>query len=362
MNYSVKKTLSSCKGKIANHPSSDTFFNYQFLSNLQKSGCVGKDTGWDPKYFVHQNDSVIPFYEKHNSQGEFVFDYSWANAYFRYGMRYYPKIVLSVPFTPVVGNRIFCDDNGSGSVALAEFKKFIDKEDFSSIHALYVSNDQREIFKENGFIERFDCNFKWKNDQYDTFDDYLGKLKSRYRKNIQKERGSIVSEGITFNLIEKPSQEIWEEFYLFYALTYVRRGQQPYLNLNFFKQIKESGTSILFAELGGEKIAAALFFLSEDTLYGRYWGAKVDIDFLHFETCYYQGIDLAIQKKAKFFDPGIQGQHKLKRGFEPVLNRSFHWIKNEEFKKAITNFCVEEAQHINKYYLGAKKSLPFKNE
>ena len=113
---------------------------------------------------------------------------------------------------------------------------------------------------------------------------------------------------------------------------------------------------------GGEKIAAALFFLSEDTLYGRYWGAKVDIDFLHFETCYYQGIDLAIQKKAKFFDPGIQGQHKLKRGFEPVLNRSFHWIKNEEFKKAITNFCVEEAQHINKYYLGAKKSLPFKNE
>ena len=281
MNYSVKKTLSSCKGKIANHPSSDTFFNYQFLSNLQKSGCVGKDTGWDPKYFVHQNDSVIPFYEKHNSQGEFVFDYSWANAYFRYGMRYYPKIVLSVPFTPVVGNRIFCDDNGSGSVALAEFKKFIDKEDFSSIHALYVSNDQREIFKENGFIERFDCNFKWKNDQYDTFDDYLGKLKSRYRKNIQKERGSIVSEGITFNLIEKPSQEIWEEFYLFYALTYVRRGQQPYLNLNFFKQIKESGTSILFAESGGEKIAAALFFLSEDTLYGRYWGAKVDIDFLH---------------------------------------------------------------------------------
>ena len=362
MSFLIRDTLAECKDKVKNHQCSDPFFNYQFLSALQEADCLSKQSGWQANYFHHKNNSVVPFYEKNNSQGEFVFDYSWANAYFRYGMQYYPKIVLSVPFTPIEGNRIFCKDNEDGKETLKDFVKYINEGKFSSIHALFVSENQREIFSGENFIERTDCNYKWVNYGYKTFDDYLQKLKSRYRKNILKERNEIKNSNIFFELVENPKNQTWEEFYLFYALTYVRRGQQPYLNLDFFRKLSGTQPLVLFAKKNDEKIAAALFFVSNDTLYGRYWGSKDDIDYLHFETCYYQGIELAIKKNVSFFDPGIQGQHKLKRGFEPVLNKSYHWIKNEEFRKAISNFCKDESKHINQYYLNAKNALPLKNE
>ena len=360
MNFSVEKSCRHHKDAINKLSKGNVFFNFDFLHALEQSKCLNPKTGWAANSFKHSNGSVIPYYQKDNSQGEFVFDYAWANAYYKNGVRYYPKIVLSVPFTPVEGERIFCSNDENGQEALQDFTQYISEQNYSSIHALYVEQEHSNPFINNDFIERIDCNYRWLNHNYSTFEDYLENLKSRYRKNILKERAAIQSKGIEFITNDSPTSEEWEEFYLFYALTYVRRGQNPYLNLDFFKQINSLKPIIISAVRGKEKIAAALFFIKKNNLYGRYWGAKEDINFLHFETCYYQGIELAIKKGLKSFDPGIQGQHKLKRGFEPVLNRSFHWIKHPEFRKAISNYCKEEGRHVLEYFDNAKKQLPFK--
>ena len=362
MTYSIKKNCKQLKTTISqNQKEEDIFFSFEFLSALEESDCLDADSGWTPNYLVHETDTVIPFYEKENSHGEFVFDYAWANAYFRYGQRYYPKLVMSVPFTPVDGNRIFSKSNKDGMSALNSLVDYTRQNDFSSLHALFVAKEQRDIFSSQEFIERNDCNFIWKNQSYSDFDDFLEALSSRHRKNIKKERKYINSLGIEFEIVKNIKKEDWDDFYLFYALTYVKRGQKPYLNENFFLKLSSLKPQIIFAHKGGYRIAAALFFNNKDTLYGRYWGAKEEINYLHFEMCYYQGIELAIKQKNQNFDPGIQGHHKLKRGFEPIINTSFHWIKNSEFRKAIRKFCDEESKNIFQYFEQSKKYLPFKN-
>ena len=206
MTYSIKKNCKQLKTTISqNQKKEDIFFSFEFLSALEESDCLDADSGWTPNYLVHETDAVIPFYEKENSHGEFVFDYAWANAYFRYGQRYYPKLVMSVPFTPVDGNRIFSKSNKDGMSALNSLVDYTRQNDFSSLHALFVAKEQRDIFSSQEFIERNDCNFVWKNQSYSDFDYFLEALSSRHRKNINKERKYINSLVIEFEIVKNLS-------------------------------------------------------------------------------------------------------------------------------------------------------------
>lgn len=360
MGYTIEKNSKNLSDLFIKDQS-DPFFSYEFLNSLEKNNCLDEDSGWSANYFHHKNNSFIPFYEKNNSQGEFVFDYSWANAFHNHGRHYYPKLVMSIPFTPVEGNRIYADDDDKAIEALQDLRKFSDENNYSSLHALFVGQEQRNIFKELDFIERLDCNYVWQNKNYLSFDDFLNSLTSRHRKNIKKERDYIKKLNIEFQVIENITNEDWNDFYLFYSITYAVRGQRPYLTSAFFKDLKSLKPIILFAHKGGQRIAAALFFQKNTKLYGRYWGARENINFLHFEACYYQGIELAIKRECLTFDPGIQGHHKLKRGFEPVINTSYHWIAEKAFRDAIGDFCAKEAQHIHSYFEDSKKYLPYKH-
>lgn len=361
MSFTVENSIESAKQIFKSCPSEDPFSSYDFLDALDKTNCLDADSGWNTKCLNHDNGSAIPFYEKLNSQGEFVFDYAWANTYFRYGQPYYPKLVMSVPFTPVDGKRIVGPDDNANSEALNSLVSHTEDQGYSSLHALYVDKSQREIFKSKNFIERLDCNYKWVNKSYADFECFLSQLTSRHRKNIKKERAYIQKLNIEFEYVTKITQQDWHEFYLFYAMTYAVRGQRPYLTAEFFKKLEKLNPLIVFAHKKGQRIAASLFFQFKDKLYGRYWGTKEHINFLHFECCYYQGIEIAIKNKCMAFDPGIQGHHKLKRGFEPVINTSYHWIVDERFRDAISKYCETESNHIKEYFEQSKEYLPFKN-
>ena len=361
MSFSIESNLDNTKDIFLKHHSGDPFSSHNFLDSLQKTNCLDNDSGWKPQCLIHDNGAAIPFYEKTNSQGEFVFDYAWANTYFRYGQNYYPKLVMSVPFTPVDGKRIIGPSHEAKAEALNSLISHTETNEYSSLHALFVEEEQRKVFKEHKFIERLDCNYKWINKGYNEFADFLSVLSSRHRKNMLKERNYIDSLNIEFEYKEQISESDWQEFYLFYSITYAVRGQRPYLTSNFFHKLKNLNPIIVFAHKGGQRIAASLFFEHEKKLFGRYWGAKEPINFLHFEACYYQGIELAIKRNCSEFDPGIQGHHKLKRGFEPVLNTSYHWIVDERFREAISNYCLTESEHIKDYFIKSKDYLPFKN-
>ena len=237
MGYTIEKNSKNLSDLFIKDQS-DPFFSYEFLNSLEKNNCLDEDSGWSANYFHHKNNSFIPFYEKNNSQGEFVFDYSWANAFHNHGRHYYPKLVMSIPFTPVEGNRIYADDDDKAIEALQDLRKFSDENNYSSLHALFVGQEQRNIFKELDFIERLDCNFVWQNKNYLSFDDFLNSLTSRHRKNIKKERDYIKKLNIEFQVVENITNEDWNDFYLFYSITYAVRGQRPYLTSAFFKDLK----------------------------------------------------------------------------------------------------------------------------
>ena len=260
MSYTVKNRISDLKQQIQKFQTSNPFANYNFLNALEKTDCLNESSGWKAQYLLGKNESFIPFYEKNNSQGEFVFDYAWANAYYRYGMPYYPKIVMSVPFTPVEGKRIFSQNKKDAIDSLKSLTEHARKKDFSSIHALYVEEDEKNVYEEMNFIKRIDCNYRWTNKGYEDFEDFLSKFVSRKRKNIKKERDLIKRMNIKFKKVSNISDTVWDEFYLFYALTYARRGQRPYLTLEFFKELKNLDPIIIFAHKDDYNIAAALFF------------------------------------------------------------------------------------------------------
>jgi|TARA_B100002019_G_scaffold271445_1_gene265864 predicted N-acyltransferase len=361
VSFLIEKNLNTSKKIFDAHHTGDPFSSFDFLNALQETNCLDSDSGWITNCLKHENGTAIPFYEKLNSQGEFVFDYAWANTYYRYGQAYYPKLVMSVPFTPVDGCRIIGPNDKSRNDALKSLVNHTESAEYSSLHALFVEDKQKDIFKDQGFIERLDCNYKWKNKSYASFDDFLYQLSSRHRKNMKKERAYIKSLNIEFEHISEITEQDWQDFYLFYSITYAIRGQRPYLTASFFRELKDLNPTIVFAHKKGQRIAAALFFQYKDKLFGRYWGTKEPINFLHFECCYYQGIEIAINNKCSEFDPGIQGHHKLKRGFEPVLNSSFHWIVDERFRDAIKKYCESESKQIIEYFKQSQEYLPFKN-
>ena len=346
------------------------FIQYSFLKALENSGCVGRDLGWTPKHLVKSNENVLsgfmPMYIKNNSHGEFVFDHSWSYALNRAGRNYYPKLLTAIPFTPCETRKIITESDANEYVE--KIIEFMEEKNIESWHILYPNADLKELFLENKLIERFGYKFIWKNKQYETFNDYLNIFKSRQRKNIKNERKKISDLNITFEIKESDSLtlEDWEEFFKFYKNTYEERLQRPYLNIDFFKEIhkfkKILKPVIFFAVHDDKKIAGSLCFIGNDTLYGRHWGSSFNIDSLHFETCFYQGIEFCIDKKINYFDPGVQGEHKIRRGFEPIRTSSFHYIKENDFRNAIIEFCEKEEVEINRYLKACERYTPFNKE
>ena len=346
------------------------FIQYPFLKALENSGCVGRDLGWTPKHLVKSNKNVLsgflPMYIKNNSHGEFVFDHSWSYALNRAGRNYYPKLLTAIPFTPCETRKIITESDANEYVE--KIIEFMEEKNIESWHILYPDADLKELFLENKLIERFGYKFIWKNKEYKTFYDYLSIFKSRQRKNIKNERKKISDLNITFEIKESDSLtlEDWEEFFKFYKNTYEERLQRPYLNIDFFTEIhnfrKTLKPVIFFAVHDDKKIAGSLCFIGNDTLYGRHWGSSFNIDSLHFETCFYQGIEFCINKKIKYFDPGVQGEHKIRRGFEPKRTSSFHYIKENDFRNAIIEFCEKEEVEINRYLKACERYTPFNKE
>lgn len=346
----------------AHHP----FFQYSFLNTLEKSQSVSAEQGWKAHHLVASRHdeliAVMPMYLKSHSWGEFVFDWAWAEAYERNGLDYYPKLVATVPFTPVESDKLL-----SSELKIHElFSSLIEhcnQTNINSWHILYCEELQ-EPLPDNVF-HRNTVQFHWYNRNYRTFEDFLSSFTSRKRKNTLKERRSITQQGISIRQLttNEISAKDLEFFYLTYQITYAKRGHQPHLSYEFFKILVADKTNKLLlniASADGEDIACALFFYDDYQLFGRYWGCTKTYKNLHFELCYYLGIEFCIEHKLQRFNPGTQGEHKIKRGFEPVLTHSYHWVKHRGFQPAVKDFCEREQQHMLIYQQECQQQLPFK--
>jgi len=352
------------------------FLKYEFLKALEITKCVSPEEGWTPLHLVvSEIDTILaimPLYIKTDSQGEFVFDWSWADAFYRNGLDYYPKLVSSIPFTPASGPRLVVTDSTKTEeivkIVSGALKHLAEENNFSSVHILLAEKDEINLYSNQDFSLRTSYSFHWFNKEYKNFGNFLEDMTSRQRKNIKKERSKICSQGIVMSKIKgsEITDEMLEIFYKFYQVTYLKRGMRGYLNLDFFKyivnQIPESILMVLAQNSSREYVAGALNFYDEEKLYGRYWGCLEEYDSLHFETCYYQGIEFCIEEKLDSFDPGVQGEHKIKRGFCPIETFSAHWIKDIRFKEAIDDFLSRERVHILEYNQDRKSRLPFRKE
>lgn len=352
------------------------FLQYDFLKTLEVTKCVSPEQGWTPFHAVVSEGEMIiaimPLYIKTDSQGEFIFDWSWADAFYRNGLEYYPKLVSSIPFTPASGPRILFTDQSKSLIIVKEvssaLKRISQEQSFSGVHILLAEKDEINKFSREDFSLRTSYSFHWFNNNYESFDSFLKDMTSRQRKNIKKEREKIAKQGITLSRIkgEDISHEMIETFYQFYQVTYLKRGMRGYLNFKFFESIiKHSPDSILLVmaqNSDGNYVAGALNFYDDQKLYGRYWGCLEEYDSLHFETCYYQGIEFCIGHGLGSFDPGVQGEHKIKRGFCPIETYSAHWIRDARFKEAIDDFLERERTHILEYNYDRRSMLPFKQE
>jgi len=350
------------------------FLRHEFLAALEQSGSVSANTGWIPQHLVIEDNNrqlvaAMPLYLKLHSRGEYVFDYQWANAYHQAGLDYYPKWLTAIPFTPCCGPRIAYaqvdDPLPIFQRALGLIQEISDSRNLSSWHCLFPDAGQLEHLKQLGLSIREDIQYHWFNKGYRDFADFLDEFTANKRKMVNRERRKIAERDIAFIHVSGATakDEEWEVFYHFYCHTYLKKGSRAYLNLPFFKACAATlGKQMLliFAVKDNRYLGAALSFMGADTLYGRYWGCQDEFDFLHFETCYYQGIEYCINNKLARFDSGAQGEHKISRGFRPINTYSAHWIKNPPFARAIQNYVTRERQQIAQYKEGACDLLPFK--
>ncbi|MBL1270935.1 MAG: N-acetyltransferase [Oceanospirillales bacterium] len=349
------------------------FLRYEFFEALESSRCTSENTGWKPCHIVFRVEGeiagVAPAYLKSHSMGEYVFDWAWADAYRRYDMEYYPKLLIAVPFTPSQGPRLLLDPQLRNALSPRQIHNLLDTLighlGAHSWHLLFPSAEDQQLLQKDEQLHRIGCQFHWHNQGYGCFEDFLGQLTSRKRKSIRKERRQVAEQEITFTRFHGGNlpDHVLAAFYVFYQATYLKRGQHPYLSRRFFEQIQQTMPEhlhVIMAIKGGEMIAGALFLSGKNTLYGRYWGCLEEYNHLHFETCYYQGIELAIDLNLQTFDAGAQGEHKLVRGFEPVLTHSWHGIAHPGFHDAIEAFTRDEAEQVMGYYEDAKTVLPYR--
>lgn len=348
------------------------FLSHQFLLALEQTGCIGESSGWIPNHLILENShgdliAAAPQYIKYNSFGEFVFDWSWADAYERSGLSYYPKLVVASPFTPATGPRLLVASQTSPLLKQNLLDQLIIHaiaSNVSSLHFLYPT-DWQTLQKSSQLIKRFGYEFHWKNQQYDNFDGFLADLKSKRRKQIKKERRIVRETGI--KILQVPGNEATEEqiqaFYNLYCHTFLRYGNPPALSLEFFYTIANTmGKAILLilASRGNRIIAASFFLRGSNSLYGRYWGTFENVPYLHFELCYYQGHDYCISHQIQHFEPGAQGEHKISRGFLPTETSSYHWIAHPGFKQAISQHVRQEAKNIRAYMNELVQHSPYR--
>ena len=351
------------------------FLRYEFLSALENSGCIGNKTAWEPTYITISDKNrmllgALPLYIKYDSQGEFVFDWSWANAYEQAGISYYPKLVSAIPFTPATGKRILVRNSDDfeliAPILLKQAKQIAKEINASSLHILFPTDTERHFLFGKGLLQRKNYQFHWHNREYNDFDDFLKEFVSVKRKKVRRERRRIYEAGIHFEHLsgDQASEEDWEAIFDYYSLNFTRRGRKPYLNKNFFKEIAQTmpeSLLLILARFENRAIATAICFQNQNTLYGRYWGSLADFHSLHFETCYYQGIEYCIRKGINKFEPGTQGEHKLSRGFTPIETWSNHWINDPLFEQAIAQFVNREQTHINEYINELTEHAPYRN-
>jgi len=349
------------------------FLKHEYLFGLEKSTCL-KDHGWIPGHIVAYFDDLLvgalPLYFRTNSYGEFVFDWSWADAYERAGGNYYPKLVSAIPFAPVIGPRLLIDQSCK---SVDEVKRLLlehvisigESAEISSYHCLFTDSCDHDVFSKFKLLQRTTCQFHWFNEGYRDFQDFTGSLMSKKRKQIKKERKQIIDNNIEIEVLtgDQINDEQWQAFYSFYCSTFERRLGSPRLTLAFFHTLSEkmpSNTLLILAKHQKTYVAGAYAMVGHNTVYGRHWGRSEHFPFLHFELCYYQTIEYCINNKLSKVDAGVQGEHKMNRGFQPVRASSYHWIKHPQFKHAIEEYLTNESREMNCYFDNLNEHLPFK--
>jgi hypothetical protein len=349
------------------------FLRHEFLQALEDHQCASAAFGWYPQHVVlYESDRLIaamPLYVKTNSYGEFVFDQAWSQAWQSVGLPYFPKWVTSIPYAPVTGQRflIAADQNVNHirTLLIQHLQKRAVEQQVSGWYILFAeADDQAWLNQRADWLIRHDCHFHWFNRDYRTFDDFLAQLKPKKRKNIKQERRKVQEAGVTLKRLNGHSatEQDWQDFAYFYQKTFAEKHSLATLNQGFFQAVADAlpdQVLLVMAQREGKNIAGSLMFQSDTTLFGRHWGCVEDVNSLHFEACYYQGIEFAIEQSLQRFEPGAGGEHKIARGFEPVMTQSAHWLTANPFKQGIEAFLAEEKQMIDTYYADCVLHSPY---
>lgn len=355
------------------------FMRHEYLAGLELCGCVGESSGWQPSHIAaYDNEKmskllgVMPCYLKTNSYGEYIFDWAWADAHYRHGMEYYPKLTNAIPFTPATGERWLVDSQNADAATVSNALidaaiKIVEDDKLSSMHCLFLTRSQFDFLDDKQFSLRLSNQFHWHNQGYQDFNGFLAKMSSKKRKNIKRERRRVNESGIRYKWLtgDDLNTDNARQMYQFYKRTINYYGAQSYLNSAFFDYIAKSfnqQTLFLFAYFEDTVIAGGLYFKSDNSLYGRYWGALNNFHSVHFETCYYQAIEWCINNGYQRFEAGAQGEHKLARGLEPTQTYSAHWISHPQFRHAIDEFLGHEKGQITRYSENMLSHSPFKKE
>ena len=355
------------------------FIRHEFLHALERHECVGKAFGWLPRHIaIYENNksaqsqlvAAMPLYEKHNSYGEFVFDHAWAEAWQRAGLNYFPKLVSSVPYTPAQGQRMLTKPEALhrfAPVLLQVAKEIVKQNHMSGCHILFPAASEQEWLEQQGLFVRHDCQFHWHNKSYQHFDDFLAVLTAKKRKNIRQERKRVQQSGIKLRLLDGHTAKTqdWDDMARFYQKTFDEKWGTATLNAGFFKEVAKAlpdQTVLVLADKNDKCIAGSLMFRSDTTLYGRYWGCEEEVDKLHFEACYYQGIEYCIEQGLDTFEPGAQGEHKIARGFLPTLTKSSHWLTDNPYQQSIKTYIEHEQTAIAEYINDCNRHSPYKAE
>ncbi|MFT3757108.1 MAG: GNAT family N-acetyltransferase [Pseudoxanthomonas sp.] len=353
------------------HDGRNPFITHAFLSGLEQTGCLRSDWGWTPHHLALWDDDALiaaaPGYLKTNSHGEFVFDHAWAHAYARYGKDYFPKWLGAVPYSPVTGPRLLAKDDNTRKRLLETIIEHGCELGLSSAHVNFHAETEDAAFNE-AWLPRSDVQYHWRNDaDWENFDDFLTAMDHKHRKNIRQERAKVAKAGVRFRTLhgDEASNDDLAAMFDFYLQTFADYGNSPALTLDFLRHLARAmprNLVLLLADLHGEPIAGALCLRGGDTLYGRYWGAHATLPGLHFETCYYQGIDYCLREGLRVFEPGAQGEHKIARGFLPSPVRSRHWIADPAFADALRRWCEEETASVRRYAQALAARSPFREK
>ena len=373
----IREIGQSCWDKCAAPKGStfDPFTSYSFLRALEESKSVCSESGWSPCHLGLESSSgellgIVPSYLKSHSQGEYVFDYAWADAFERAGGRYYPKLQISIPFTPATGRRLLVSDQVDSKGLETELAQGLltlaDRLKASSVHLTFLEKEQWQGLSKLGFLQRTHSQFHWENRDYRSFNEFLDSLASKKRKNIKRERKGAIDSGVVIERItgEEILERHWDAFYKFYLDTANRKWGSAYLTREFFSIVGETMSEhilLIMCKKGGRYIAGAINFIGSECLYGRNWGCSEDYPYLHFEVCYYQAIDFAIEKNLKRVEAGAQGAHKLARGYMPTHTYSSHWIANNSLAEAVSNYLDQERQHVDREIDFVEQKGPFKD-